>query len=417
MTQFNEKDLIYDWNLKIPADAPEHKIEFDDETLRDGLQSPSITDPTVDEKIELIHLMDNLGIHTADIGLPGAGPRYYHDVYQLTRIIAEDKLKITPNIAARTVIEDITPAVEISQKTGIPIEVCTFIGTSPIRQYVEEWTLDLMVRRIEEAIKYVVKNGLSNMFVTEDTTRAHPDTLRKIYTTAIEAGAKRVCVCDTVGHSTPEGVTSLIHFIKEIVKDTGEDVKIDWHGHRDRGLCIPNTLAAIRAGVHRVHATALGIGERAGNTPIEILLVNMKLLGYIDNDLSKLYKYCELVSQYCKVPIPVNYPIVGKGAFRTATGVHAAAIIKAQKKGHHWLADRIYSGVPAGELGLKQIIEIGPMSGKSNIIYWLQQHNIKTDPALVETIIDYAKQSSTILEDSEILTLIRNHRKNNKKKL
>lgn len=411
MTQLDEKALIYDWNKIIHSEPPQQKIEFDDETLRDGLQSPSITEPSIDQKIELLCLMDELGIDSADIGLPGAGPRYYKDVYRLTNVIADEKLKITPNVAARTLIQDITPAIEISQKTGVPIEVCTFIGSSPIRQYVEEWTLDSMIHRIEKAVKYVVQHGLSNMFVTEDTTRAHPETLRKLYTTAIECGAKRICVCDTVGHATPEGVTALISFIKDVVKDTGEDVKIDWHGHRDRGLCIPNTIAAIRAGVNRVHGTALGIGERVGNTPMDIILVNLKLMGYIDNDLSQLCKYCELVSKYCKVPIPVNYPVAGSDAFRTGTGVHAAAVIKAQKKGHNWLADRIYSSVPAGEFGLQQKIEIGPMSGQSNIIYWLQQHDINPSQQLVDKIFSYAKESNTILENSQVLSIIKEAKK------
>lgn len=409
MSHFNEKELIYDWNTIIPSEPPKQKIEFDDETLRDGLQSPSVTDPPIKKKIELLHLMDALGINSADIGLPGAAPRFYRDCLSLTQEIADAKLNIRPNIAARTVKQDITPAIEITNKTGIPVEVSTFIGSSPIRQYVEEWTLDQMVRLIGEAVTYVVENGLPNMFVTEDTSRAHPDTIRKLYTTAIECGSRRICVCDTVGHATPEGVTALISFIKEVVEETGEDVKIDWHGHRDRGLCLPNTIAAIRAGVNRVHGTALGIGERVGNTPIDLLLVNLKLLGYIDNDLSKLYQYCQLVSECCNVTIPVNYPVVGDDAFRTATGVHAAAVIKAQKKGHNWLADRIYTAVPAGEFGLHQKIEIGPMSGQSNIIFWLQQRDIQPEPELVDKILDFAKRSNMLLNDSQIQTIIQNY--------
>jgi len=410
MSDFNEKELIYDWNTIIPVEPPEQKIEFDDETLRDGLQSPSVTDPSLREKIELLYLMEDLGINSANIGLPGAARRFYQDSLHLTHEIADSDLKIRPNIAARTVIQDITPAIDITHKTGIPIEVSTFIGSSPIRQYVEEWTIDLMLERIEEAVKYVIQNGLPNMFVTEDTTRAHPDTLRKLYTTAIECGAQRICVCDTVGHATPEGVTALISFIKDVVKDTGEAVKIDWHGHMDRGLGIPNTIAAIRSGVDRVHGTALGVGERVGNTPMDILLINLKLLGYIDNDLSKLHQYCELVSKCCQVPIPINYPFAGSDAFRTGTGVHAAAVIKAQKKGHNWLADRVYSGVPAGEFGLKQKIEIGPMSGKSNIVFWLQQRDYDPESELVETIFEYAKQSNMLLNDSQIDTIIKNYR-------
>lgn len=409
MSACNEKELIYDWNTLNPSPLPPQRIEFDDETLRDGLQSPSVTDPIIEQKIELLHLMDELGIDSADIGLPGAAPRFFRDVLTLTREIADAKLNIAPNVAARTVKEDITPVIEIAQKTGIAVEVCTFIGSSPIRQYVEEWTLDLMVKRTEEAVHYVVENGLPNMFVTEDTTRAHPETLRKLYTTAIECGAKRICVCDTVGHATPEGVTALISFIKQIVAETGEKVKIDWHGHRDRGLCLPNTIAAIRAGVDRVHGTGLGIGERVGNTPMDLILVNLKLMGYIDNDLSKLYRYCERVSRYCQVPIPVNYPLAGSDAFRTATGVHAAAVIKAQKKGHNWLADRVYSGVPAGEFGLQQKIEIGPMSGRSNVIFWLQSRGISPEERLVQQIFDRAKRAKTLLTDTQIDSIIHNY--------
>lgn len=410
MSELDEKELIYDWNLVNPVGKPDKKIEFDDETLRDGLQCPSVTDPPIKQKIEVLHLMDQMGIDSADIGLPGAGPRAYDDVYRLAKEISDSDLDIEANIAARTVKQDITPAIEITQKTGVPIEVCTFIGSSPIRQYVEEWTLDIMLKRSEEAVKYVVDNGLENMFVTEDTTRSSPDTIKKLYTTAIECGAKRICVCDTVGHSTPAGVRALIDYVKTIVEDTGEEVKIDWHGHRDRGLCLPNTIAAIDAGVNRVHGTALGIGERVGNTPMDLILVNLRLLGYIENDLTVLKDYCERVSRFCDVPLPANYPVVGADAFRTATGVHAAAVIKAVKKGHDWLADAVYSGVPAGQFGLKQRIDIGPMSGQSNVIFWLQQHNIDPDPELVEKIFDHAKHTNKLLKDEEIMTIIDKHR-------
>lgn len=403
MKNLDEKDLIYDWNKVAPRDIPEYKIELDDETLRDGLQSPSITDPTIEQKIELLHLMEDLQIDCADIGLPGAGPRAYNDVLELTREIATARMKIKPNIAARTVIQDITPAVEISQKTGVKLEVYTFLGSSPIRQYVEEWTLDFMLKKTEEAVKYTVENGLPNVFVTEDTTRAHPETIRRLYTTAIECGSKRVCLCDTVGHATPDGSKELVNFIKGVIKDTGEDIKIDWHGHRDRGLSVPNSIAAIRSGASRIHATGLGIGERVGNTPMDTLLVNLKMRGFVTNDVSKLRKYCEKVSEYCKVDIPRNYPVIGKDAFRTATGVHAAAIVKAKEKGHNWLADRVYSSVPAGDFGFEQIIEIGPMSGRSNIIYWLKQHMIEPKTTIVDKLYDCAKNSNSILTKDHIL--------------
>jgi 2-isopropylmalate synthase len=243
--------------------------------------------------------------------------------------------------------------------------------------------------------------------VTEDTTRADPETLRKLYTVAIESGAKRICVCDTVGHATPEGVCNLLTFIKRVVEETGEEVKVDWHGHRDRGLSVPNSLAAIASGADRIHGCALGIGERAGNTPMEILLVNLKLLGIIEQDLSKLPEYCRVVSEACHAPIPFNYPVVGKDAFRTATGVHAAAVMKAEAKGHTWLAERVYSGVPASMFGLAQGIEIGPMSGESNVRYWLKKRGIEPTDSLVRRILREAKEANRILSEEDVIGIIK----------
>src|SRR5437762_794420 len=374
-----KSELIYDWNRVDAAEMVPRALELNDETLRDGLQSPSVIDPQIDKKIEILHLMDSLGIDAADIGLPGAGPRAVADVTRLAREIADCKLDIRPNCAARTVRGDIEPIIDISEKIGIPIEACTFIGSSPIRQYAEGWSLEMMLTATEDAVKFAVSHGLSVMFVTEDTTRAQPATIRALYRTAIEAGAKRICLCDTVGHATPDGVRSLIGFIKAVVAEMEltEDIKIDWHGHQDRGLGVINSIAAYEAGADRLHATSLGIGERVGNTPMDQLMVNLQLMGYIDRDLSNLTRYCETVSGSTGVPIPVSYPVVGRDAFRTATGVHAAAVIKAFRKGDDWLADAVYSGVPARAFGREQEIDIGPMSGKSNVIFWLERHGIE----------------------------------------
>lgn len=406
-----EGDLIYDWNTVNGDMSPTAGVEFDDETLRDGLQSPSVISPPVEKKVEILHLMHALGIHAVNIGLPGAGVHVQTQVTRLAQEIVDQKLGMIPNCAARTLKADIQPIVDISQKVGIPIEAATFIGSSPIRQFAEGWELDRLLKHTEEAVTFSVENGLPNMYVTEDTTRARPETVRKLYTTAIECGARRVVVTDTVGHATPTGVKAIIGFMKEVIAATGEDVKLDWHGHRDRGLSIPNSLAAIAAGVDRVHACALGIGERCGNTPMDILLVNLKLMGVIDNDLSRLADYCHVVSEAVGVPIPANYPVVGEDAFRTGTGVHAAAVIKALNKRDTWLADRVYSGVPAGEFGLEQKIEVGPMSGLSNVQYWLRSRGLPVDDEVVQAVFKAAKASSRVLEDDEIETVARSHSK------
>ncbi|MDZ7344417.1 MAG: 2-isopropylmalate synthase [candidate division KSB1 bacterium] len=406
MAILNERDLIYDWNTHDGEWKPNKPIEFDDETLRDGLQSPSVIDPPIADKIRMLHYMHQLGIQAANIGLPGAGPRAQADVMALAKEIVESKLHIFPNCAARTVEADIIPIAETVQKTGLPIEAAMFIGSSPIRQYAEEWNIDFLLRTVARAIAFAVKHELSVMFVTEDTIRSHPEDLRALYSLAVNSGAKRVVCCDTVGHATPNGVKALIRFVREVVHKIDPEVKIDWHGHKDRSLSMTNTLAAIEAGADRVHGTMLGLGERVGNTPLDLVLVNCKLLGWIDNDLTALKDYCDLVSRACGVPIPVNYPVLGRDAFRTGTGVHAAAIIKAKKKGQDWLADRVYSGVPASWVGRKQEIEIGHMSGESNVVFWLKEHGYAPKRAWVEAIFNKAKSMNRNLSDVEIRSII-----------
>lgn len=402
-----ESDLIYDWNaVGGPEWAHRGRPMLDDETLRDGLQSPSVLDPSIEKKIQILHLMEDLGIDSADLGLPGAGPRAKADILRLAQEIASSKLHIRPNCAARTVESDIRPIADIVQATGMEIEAATFLGSSPIRQYAEDWTLDFLLRTTEQAVRYARSLGLPVMYVTEDTTRARPEVIKKLYTTAIECGARAIVVCDTVGHITPRGVRALLRFVlEEVVKPTGETIRVDWHGHCDRGLAVANSLAAFEAGADQVHATALGIGERVGNTPMDQMLVNLKLMGAVERDLRKLQEYCSVVSEAVGVPLPPNYPVVGADAFRTATGVHAAAVIKAFRKNDVELANQVYSGVPSHWFGIDQKIEIGPMSGKSNVIYWLEKRGITPTNDLVEKIFARAKKADRLLTDAEILEL------------
>jgi len=403
----DESRLIFDWAAAGPQRAEwPTGVMLDDETLRDGLQSPSVIDPPLDTKVELLHLMEKLGVETADVGLPGAGPRQREAVLRLCREIAHNRLRIQPNCAARTLMVDIQPIAEVSQRTGVPIEACVFIGSSPIRQYAEEWDVDHILRHSREAIEFAVGEGLPVMYVTEDTIRSSPDHLRILLTAAAEAGASRFCLCDTVGAATPEAVFNLVAWVKELIDELGGDIGIDWHGHRDRGLDLANTLAAIRAGATRVHGTALGVGERVGNTPMEQLLLNMKLLGIRDDDLTHLPDYVELASRATGVPIAVNSPIIGRDAFRTATGVHAAAVVKALRKRDTWLADRVYSGVPASWVGRSQEIEIGPMSGGSNVKHYLTSRGLPNTQELVQALLAAAKKSDRVLSEEEVLEVV-----------
>ncbi|HVS02020.1 MAG TPA: 2-isopropylmalate synthase [Thermoanaerobaculia bacterium] len=409
--ELSERELIHDWNRAGDGELrPAHgRVELNDETLRDGLQSPSALAPSIEERKRILHLLAELGIDALDLGLPGAGPHVVADVTALAREIADARLPLAANCAARTLEADILPVVEISQQTGVEIEVACFLGSSPIRQYAEGWEIDRMLRLAEGAVALAVGEGLPVMFVTEDTTRARPEDLRRLYTTAVEAGARRVCIADTVGHATPNGARRVTRFVREVVDATGEEVRVDWHGHRDRGLDVINALAAAEAGADRLHGTVLGLGERVGNTPLDLLLVNLQLLGWRQYDLSLLPELCRLVADTTGVPCPANYPVLGRDAFRTGTGVHAAAIIKARRKGDDWLADRIYSGVPAALVGRRQEIEVGPMCGLSNVVCWLEDRGIAATDELVQAIFRRAKAATGVLGEEEVLAICAEH--------
>jgi len=404
----NVSELIYDWNQLYPQSLrPPGPVLLNDETLRDGLQSPSVRDPSIEQKIEILHLMEAIGINSLDLGLPGAGPRAVEHVTALATEIVHHKLMIQANCAARTHENDIRPIAEIVQKTGLPIQAATFLGSSPIRRYTEGWSDDFLFQTTEKAIKCAVSLGLEVMYVTEDTTRCDPAMVKRLYSTAINCGARAIVLCDTAGHATPMGTVALVKFVlEEVVKPSGEKIRVDWHGHCDRGLGTANAMAALVAGANCVHATALGIGERVGNTQMDQMLVNLKLMGiapWDQQDLTKLKHYCEAVSEATGVPIPVNYPVVGDDAFRTATGVHAAAVIKAYKKKDVVLANTVYSGVPSHVFGLEQVIDIGPMSGKSNVHFWLERRGLPVTEELVERIYRRAKSSDHTLSEAEIL--------------
>jgi len=404
-------ELIYDWNrIHTASMRPMGPVVLNDETLRDGLQSPSVRDPSIEEKIQILHLMEALGINSLDLGLPGAGPRAVEHVTALAREIVGHKMKIRANCAARTHQNDIRPVAEIVQRTGLNIQVAAFLGSSPIRRYTEGWTDDFLLQTTESAVKYAISLGLDVMYVTEDTTRCDPETVKRLYATAIQCGARTITICDTAGHATPMGAYALVRFVvEEVVRPSGEKIRIDWHGHCDRGLGTANALAALVAGAECVHATALGIGERVGNTQMDQMLVNLKLMNispWLGQDLTSLKEYCQAVSRATGVPIPANYPVIGEDAFRTATGVHAAAVIKAFKKNDVELANMVYSGVPSHLFGLEQIIEVGPMSGKSNVIFWLERHGIPTSEEVVEGVYKRAKASDHTLSEAEILECV-----------
>ncbi|MBK8262097.1 MAG: 2-isopropylmalate synthase [Nannocystis sp.] len=407
----NTAELIYDWNEKErTGPLLRQPPRFVDESIRDGLQSPSVKDPPIEAKMHLLRLMDRMGIQCVNLGLPGAGKRAQEDVERLLRFIGEEKLRLTPNCAARTVASDITPIIEISQRVGTPIEVTTFIGSSPIRAFTEGWDTERLRKHTADAVKLIVDHQLPASFVTEDTTRSHPKTLDGLFRAAIDEGATRLVLCDTVGHATPDGLRNLLNFTRALLRglDVEDRVELDWHGHNDRGMALTLAIYALEWGFDRVHGCGLGIGERVGNTSMDLLLLNLYLLGLLDptkHDLSCLVEYVETISRTTEVPIHPSYPLSGRDAFRTATGVHAAAIIKAERRGDMSLADRVYSSVPARVFGRRQQIEVGHYSGRSNVIYWLREHGYEPTEALVDRIFAAAKAQDRTLSEAELRAL------------
>ncbi len=393
--------LVFDWNSERAG--PSIRAALNDETLRDGLQSPSAIEPSDESKRRLVHLMAELGIGAATIGFPAAGPRMLAQCRLLAHEVASAGLPLSLNCAARTLESDLEPIAALAEESGLPIEAAAFMGTSAVRQAAEGWSLERMLGAVERAVGFATRRGIPVMFAAEDASRAHPDTLAALCLAAIRSGARRICLADTAGYATPAGVAQLIRFIRDrVIQPSGGDVALDWHGHRDRGLAIANCLAAITAGADRIHATALGVGERAGNAEMELLLANLHILGRSYGNLARLSEYCRTAADALGISIPAHHPVVGADAFRTGTGVHAAALIKAQAAGDHALADLLYSSLPAGAFGLAQRFAVSPASGRANVRQWLSGHGYdQDDPVLMDVLLAAAKRSDRALSDAE----------------
>ena len=403
--------LIHDWNAaERSTNGASRPVALLDDTLRDGLQNAGVRQPKLEERAELLHHMARVGVACVNLGLPASSARAFSVCERLCREISEQKLPLTVACAGRTLESDMNAIVELAARSGLPLEGHAFVGASAIRAHVEGWDLDLLKRRTEAALGVLVRAGVPAVFVTEDTTRTDPDTLRALFRVALSAGATRLCLCDTVGHATPAGTRRLIAFTRAFAAECGTAPAVDWHGHNDRGLALANALEALAAGADRAHATALGLGERVGNVPMELLVLNLALAGRLslgtgELDLVPLADYCRRSAELLGWQIPPNHPLVGENAFRTATGVHAAAIVKAQKKGA-WAADRVYGAVPAGALGRTQEICVGAMSGSANVAAWFEAHGIVAEDALVRKVLEHARSADHILSDAEIRALL-----------
>jgi 2-isopropylmalate synthase len=400
--------LVFDWNEKerhgpLLREPP----RCVDQTLAEGLRAPSARAPTVEQKLELIRRMDGLGVDAAALGRPGARPKALAEVEQIVRTIAEERLEIELICASSTDEVELRALAELAQRTGSAIEVEIAIGSGPLRAYAEGGPANKTSGAARQAVAFAVGNSLVASLVTEDTTRAHPRVLDPLYRAAIEAGVSRIVLTDSTGHATPDGLRSLIAFSRSILRglDAVDRVELDWHGKDDRGLALVLGLFALEHGIDRVHASALGLGERAGGTPIDLLLLNLSMLAQLDperHDLAGLVAYVEKVAEYTGVAIRESYPLAGRDVFRSTNDAHAAAITKAIAKGDVELADRVLSSVPAGAFGRTPSLEIGVDSGRNSAAAWLRAHDREATDDAIERILAAALAHGGRLDDAAV---------------
>ncbi|MEV0459000.1 LeuA family protein [Catellatospora methionotrophica] len=403
--------MWFNWN-NVPVEEPEPPapdaadgILFD-ETLRDGIQAPNVRTPSIDEKLRIVDFMAEVGVGSADLGFPGSGPAAAEQCARIARHIADRGLPIAQGYAGRTHPADIAAICGVSQSAGVRVEAYAFIGVSPIRQYVEDWDLDMIKANIVESADSCRREDVEFVLVLEDTVRCTPEILGQIYDVAIDCGVGRVTLCDTVGAAVPAGTASLIRWTTRYFADRGRPVGLDWHGHNDRGLALANSLTALALGCQRVHGTILGVGERAGNASIDQLIVNHHLEDGSAYDLLALRRYCDYAAGVLGVDIPDNYPAMGRDVFKTSAGVHATAILKAHEKGNQRVKDTVYSSVPASSLGRAQEVLIDSSSGANNIRYWLTMHGFPVEDSSIKRILDTAKMSTTPLDDQQIRQML-----------
>jgi isopropylmalate/homocitrate/citramalate synthase len=396
-------DLVHDWNGPLPH--PGGDVQVFDETLRDGLQAAHVRHPNVEEKLHLLSLMDRLGIDQADIGFPSSDCQQSSDIVELGRIAAAGKLRLRLEVAGRCAPGDIRAILDVVERSGYTFEAGIFIGSSSIRRFVEGWDLSTLVGRVREGVALATRNGLRVMFVTEDTTRSDPETIRVLYDAAISEGATRLCVADTVGSATPRGVARLMSFIVREVIRGQPGLQLIWHGHRDLGLEIANCLAAVEGGAQALEATALGIGERAGNAAMELVLAHLHLNGLRSGSLLPLTEYAHYAARILRAPIPFRQPVVGPEAFSHGSGVHAAAIRKALELGRPDLAGVVYSPIDPAVVKRTIGITVGRMSGRSNAILALRNLGIEPAEGLVSAVLAAAKTSDSPLTNERIRQL------------
>jgi 2-isopropylmalate synthase len=403
-------ELLYDWhpaarlNNAAPAGMALH-----DETLRDGLQSPSVPPPSIEAKLRLLDRMRELSIASVDIGYPAVSNGIRDDCIRLARHSVNTKWKVDLWCAGRATATDIAAIAHTAQSSGTSVGAALFLFGSRLRQRIARKDMNELVSIAQSAVTSATAENLPVMFVIEDASRTWPEDLATLFTAAVEAGARRLCIADTVGTATPEAAAALLSHVRALPAVSSAGIPIDWHGHRDRGLALTASLAALIAGADRVHATAMGIGERCGNAELELIAVNLEILGRASLDSLCLRAYVEQASDMLGMEIPINYPVFGRDAFRTTAGVHAHAVARAREMGGREWADAAYSAIDAGRFGYDQTIELSAHSGHAAVTEWLAARGFRRDDeALVSSVLEMLKSSPRAPSQIEIDRHVRN---------
>jgi len=391
----------YDWN---PPSVRRRQVDVADSTFCDGLQSPSVVDPPQHEKRRLLSLMCELGLRSAAIGHPGSGPRQFADALDLARELVRAQMPLDAWCGARASVKDVATVLDVRERSGLDVEIAVSLSLSPIRLGAEGISIDRVQEAADTSIAFAVRAGARVVAVIEDAARTPPALLAVLIRHVLALGASAVRISDTVGHATPDGTRALLRFATEHVQvRSGRAVRVDWHGQHDRGLALANALAAVDAGADRVLASALGLGARCGTVPLESLLTNLRLTGRWPHTLGGLQEYCESAAAAFGVAIAPAHAVVGADAFRTGTGAHATALVKALRAGDRSLADAVCSAVPASIVGAEHRVDVSPVSGLSNVRWWLSQHGYDpSDLVLMRELLLAVKQTQRVATDDEL---------------
>lgn len=392
---------IHRWGPEIPEGK---QFCLVDTTLRDGIQAPGIEQPSLEQKLAIIDFDARIGIEVVDVCLPGIGGSCYKEGVECARYIAKNHPHMEIVVLARTTQSDVDATLRFSEEAGVPLSVVLFRGSSDLRLLAEGWDEQQIIDDMYDYTRLLVSGGQKVVCSTEDTTRTRPDFLEKIFLAGKDGGAKEFCIADTVGYTDPFSVENQSRWVRE--KLGSACLGLHFHGHNDIGMAVANSLAALKGGADKIHVTWRGVGERAGNTPLEAFLGVLYTFGIEKYDLSMLVGGSQMVSEIFNRPIPVDSPLIGDAVYTTSTGIHAAGIHKAEQRGQKYLADIVYSAVPPSILGRKHTINIGPLSGRHNVERVLEKLEIPVTEKLVKALLKAAKLLNRDLSSKEIGTII-----------